>query len=732
LTRSPIPRPETEEIEETETYLRKTKGRVTDIYFKKSMHHLESIDETKDRQYLFKIPNTQSTLSLLSSTTTVDWEQLNNVSITSSAIVPSYTDGWLPATRYGSSMETTTPTAIAWGLQAAVAAKDIYTTTLILRHLTTLAVRYGWIDATSTQLQLVDQFPSFFGFEHLLSVYDRNTHSRYKEVAPNALLGIAICKALEFLQDRDDYGKYVLRGVYYDFEDILRLVLRGLALFCAGAVSSSTLKVAYKEEFGYYSHDIPSLTSTLFCDIFLNSYLNYDDNPSVYFVASQLHYYLINIPISLNTFAYFRDTSNLSMIGQEHPTWVLDTSTLTTDVELYIHKALHMYRMAWSLYFADYTVFKQSFQAYEDNRRSLIDRGIDYIDRLGCSVFLTLNRVQQQQEWESLDKLYEDVGLAQSDLGDYNGNVIPVWCITTLEAIETLNPVNTYVKTVGFNNNEWVTTTTLDLKASYIQAGLTTVLTTLKAMMPSGDNWFSFEKVDDIKSNIGSLLYSESCIYAMWYLNLLRLQQAVSPLTAVGRDETVWFEALTNMPPYLTSLTRRRSILQTILNTQTISSPIEKVEALISTIQPDCTVTKPVLPSYNAYISGDVVTESRSSFSQELTTPGDYFTVSEYMPCVYKRVNRQWVPRVVAGLPRLNLPAGYVAITQEEYLEQGGYKDLTQSIAVIDGEIYILPLSRYVFSLRVDCKQPASAYLVKLLRSLLPSGVHFYIESSHV
>jgi hypothetical protein len=391
--------------------------------------------------------------------------------------------------------------------------------------------------------------------------------------------------------------------------------------------------------------------------------------------------------------------------------------------------------MSWSLHYGDRLSFVRSAQGLENINVALTALGYglnDYADYVATSLYLFLQQ-DDRTDWGSAGDILVDIGLGYEVYGSY---LVPEWSPALLSTTPdllaaTYSTLSVYLHLLLSKEYKWLPKDVLKLYESETLAGSAKALYLLRGMMPVGDYWFSQDKVNNISSNIGSMLHSEAYMYADWHLNLLRLLSSVSPHTAVGKDEQRWFSALMEMPHYLSGLERRREMVEVLLQARAgVSSDFIPVLSF-TLFRRSCTVSSLPLPSFNVYHDMYVTDESRSAFSPQLVTASRMLTQESYMGAVYKRESGKWVPRTVAGLPRIDLPEGYEAVTAAQYLNEGLYQSFDRKLAVEDGEIYVLPLSRYLSLLEITLEGSLPHSYARVIKNILPAGIYLNIKCKH-
>lgn len=731
--------------EETDTFVRSSLGYTTELYLKHPPVNTEV--RTEDiYQRIFKIINAAGTLSnlyflenepegLLAREGFVDWATYAGAQLVDTAVVPSSKDGWLPARSISSSMETTTLSSVAWGLLAAAAAKDLDRCVLILKQLVAQAQRSGWFQTTEPLL-IEGVEPSFFGFDSLLSVFTKTTSSNgVKEVGSNACLGLALCNTLFLFSDLLPYGRYPLSGEYLDFPGLIRLLLGGLARFCAGSISPTTSLAAYKGEYNAYSYDSPSLSASFYVDTFLNRYLSLFDDPEVHRLYVNLHVVLSNLPFDLDN-PYYGNTVEVEPTESqlaEHPSYAYDLATPIININQYGQKLIHCARLLWALYYADQDLARATVTFYTVLRDDLyaIYAEDDFPDFLFSYLCVVAYRI---------DPLL--LGLVDSvDSSLYEDSWIPSWTAALLsyhagDSVSAYPSIYSFVRYLSQQKYPLHVLLSLDLFAADAHAFSTSVLYELQRLMPYGTHWFSSRTVKEISSTVGSMLYAESTLYRGWYLSLQKSLRAVSPYESYGSAAEVWFSAFCGLPLYFSSLQRRRGMMAALNFYQhpTEDSQITDFCEFFFGILP--TLSRLEVPFFNAYTSPLPKEDLVASYSAEESALKGFLKKHEYLSCTHKREGGAWVERAVPGLPRLTVPEGYNVVSEEEYFAGDFSKkpnlDVAIQYSLQDGDIYLLPSARYLYYFKLFLADTAPPNLVSTLRLLLPAGSYTRVSTESV
>ncbi len=218
---------------------------------------------------------------------------------TFSLLVPANDNGFFGRYELTGDMDLMNPISAAWGLLLAASYKDSDVILLNLKALVYQAKQRGWIKLEDGAY-VIDKAVSA-GLPIYFSATNSDYAESFKEVGSNAFLGLAACLSVLSLTDDEVRAYYALQGSDSDFYSELLLTLEAMALFVANGVSRVTWYAAYKEDAGLYSYDQPSLSATIYADIFLSYLLSLRYNSIVHYVAAKLDYNLSLLPEDLES-----------------------------------------------------------------------------------------------------------------------------------------------------------------------------------------------------------------------------------------------------------------------------------------------------------------------------------------------------------------------------------------------------------------------------------------------
>jgi hypothetical protein len=264
--------------------------------------------------------------------------------------------------------------------------------------------------------------------------------------------------------------------------------------------------------------------------------------------------------------------------------------------------------------------------------------------------------------------------------------------------------------------------------SSYALAKESYALGELRKMMPFGTHWFTNEKVNNVSSNIGSMLYAESAMTFNRALMQLRLQESRVPVYAVGDYLKQWFNASLRIEPGIHS----DGYLQRCLAAY-ISVSNAKDKEVVSTLAKEVfnlpvTVSSASPPPFFVYKLPLTDNETSASFEETPVEYRGYLSYHEYQSCMYKRFKGEWVARCVPGFPVKAVPPDYCPVSVSTY------RNLTSTqqrhmVAVRDGGIYVLPILQYFFSLRINLSTSSPKSMYRVIKAALPVGVKLFIDT---
>lgn len=254
-------------------------------------------------------------------TSLVNNEVPASITSTFSLSVPANDSGYLAKDALSDDMSLVNPVSAAWGMLLAAGYKDSDMIIMNLKALLYQAKSRGWIKLED-DIYVIDTSVSA-GLPIYFSLTDPNYVESFKEISTNSFLGWASCIAILSLTDDQLRAYYSLQGTDSNFYTELLVALEALATFVANAVSRVTWYAAYKEEDGIYSYDQPSLSATVYADMFLSYFLTLRYNYKIHYVAAKLHDILASLPTNLASpfFDQFleRDYTNVIYPFDEEP-----------------------------------------------------------------------------------------------------------------------------------------------------------------------------------------------------------------------------------------------------------------------------------------------------------------------------------------------------------------------------------------------------------------------------
>lgn len=223
----------------------------------------------------------------------------STITPTFSLLAPANDSGLLGKYELTADMDLMNPISAAWGLLLAASYKDSDLILLNLKALVYQAKQRGWIKLEDG-VYVIDSTIAA-GLPIYFSATNPDYVESFKEVGTNAFLGWAACLAVLSLTDDQIRTYYAMQGSDSDFYSELLLTLEAMALFVANGVSRVTWFAAYKEDNESYSYDQPSLSATVYADMFLSYLLALRYNSTAHYVAAKLDYSLSLLPEDLES-----------------------------------------------------------------------------------------------------------------------------------------------------------------------------------------------------------------------------------------------------------------------------------------------------------------------------------------------------------------------------------------------------------------------------------------------
>lgn len=477
-----------------------------------------------------------------------------------SYILPNFSRGVTSVSSLSSGIRTIN--SAAWGLFLACALSEPELVVSQLRELTRIVKQAGQLSDSSGQL-----LASTEGFWGLTSL-NPTTEETTVNVLDNALLGLAVCKSLHYL-NKISYFDNLLDNFLHESLELAKV----FAYCCAESVSKVNGWCAGVQDEGYYDFYELSLKTSYITSLLFNSLLLLQYDSLVHEKAARLYLAILNSPSDQEDFFYdvFVETNKLDTIS---------------------------HRLWWLLEFR-LQEFGGCFTIYTSYRGTL-----------SSSDFLVAALVEQSTlttpSWVAsllLARSDEALLLEQTQLKVYE--LAPVASALTSSLLTTGTVFNLY--------------------ASEASAYSAYSREELIRMSPDGEFWSSLEAQEDRSTNIGALLYAYSQSYFVWFLrySLLRLPL----LKSRGFTLTELLKLVFPLASYLSEEVCQ-SVLD-ILYKQPNLSVKERLAALLK-IDFEQTYTNPELYSVLQNAEQETYTAENKAFNHLYFEEPEYRAIAYY------------------------------------------------------------------------------------------------------
>jgi hypothetical protein len=703
-----------------------------------------------DRLYLKRLPSVQGVL-------TVDTSGVED-----KLLLPWVERGFFPSPYLGSSMLESPPETVAWGLLAAVAAKEVSLVLSIIKEFIYQARSRAWFVGTDTLN--VNTEPTW-GFERF-PVPLNPPVSEYvvKEVAPNALLGLALVLAIKALQETYPVGALPLYGARDKFQEELLVSVKALATFCSFSISPISGYAAYCSEAGFFTYETPTLAGSYLVDLFLSQYLSIDYDFDIHVRASRLHQVLVDSNKDV-TSADYSGFVGRDYVGQPDPQ---DPTIVRSDPQAgikYTQLNAAAYQVWWFLQFRP-TAAASAFNRYETTRAAfnthtgLTSSKPDYL-----VMWLYLTQ-PQAPSWVS------NLAAESAELTN-NATSYSLDCLAAL-----------YLRSVLYFV---VLSTAFDYRSQAASTLVENAAQEIRRLWPYGSNWSGYSVDEDPQSVLGALLKAEAEVSYPWYLGYLIKQASLAPTTATGRALRDWVTLMLPQRSLVSDIFLRRLLVATLGS--------KDLATLLNAWGYTPTYTNPTPKPYSARLPGavgdnyDSYTVPNQAFKPD-TPAEDYFNLvyrpsrgfklSAKLLCSDSRpINTKLglEPRSVAGFPYRDLaligaevlcsdsrpvstnldlepgpPVGY----RYQHLPLGGiqiqssdqiplpanaalrdrprvlakdYDPRNPEVYVVDGPVFIDPLANYVATRYVSLDLPATSSLIQAISQTQTAGIKLHLTA---
>jgi hypothetical protein len=667
--------------------------------------------------YLKRLPPVQGVLTV------------NVNDIEDKLLLPSNERGFFPSPYLGSSMLESPPETVAWGLLAAVAAGEVSLVISIIKEFIYQAKLRSWY--VGEDVLTVNTEP-VWGFERFpVPLNPPVSNYVLKEVAPNALLGLALVLAVKSLQEVYPIGSTLLYGTRSQFQEELLVSLKALATFCSYSISPVTGYAAVSGEADFFNYDSPSLVSCYLVDLFLSHYLSIDYDFDIHVRGSRLHQALLdsNKDVTADEYSEFLTRDFLREYDPQDPAVVRSDPQAALR---YSQLNAAAYQTWWLLQFRP-SISASGFLRYESVK----------------TAFAALTGITTSKPDYLVSWLYSTQPTA------------PNW-VTTLDAqsSELLNPATTYsldvLATFLLKQREFVPNpaTAFDFRSQAVSTLVETAAQEIRRLWPYGSNWTGVGVEEDPKTVLGSLLKAEADVFYSWYVGYLVTQSGGAPITAVGKALRSWLSLL-----FPQKLLASDSFLKGLL-LGTLQAK-ENLESLLTLWGYDPAETAKTPRPYSAFIAGCVANEY-SSYTDAIypfvvdTPAEDYFNlvyrpsqglsssaevlVSDSRPI---NTNLGLEPRPVAGFPyrdsslvgveiestaQIPLPVN-LALRDRPRVLAADYNPKNPAVYVVDGPVFIDPLANYVATKYVTLDLPAASNLTRVIEQTQAAGIQLFLTA---
>ena len=670
-----------------------------------------------DRLYIKRLPPVQGVL-------TVDVNASED-----KLVLPSNNRGFFPSPYLGSSMLESPPETVAWGLLAAVAAGEVNLVISIIKEFIYQAKLRSWYVGEDT---LTVNTEPVWGFERFpVPLNPPVSNYILKEVAPNALLGLALVLAVKSLQEVYPIGCTLLYGARTRFQEELLISLKALATFCSYSISPITGYAAVSGEADAFNYDSPSLVSCYLVDLFLSHYLSIDYDFDIHVRGSRLHQVLLdsNKDVTADEYSGFLTRDFVNEYDPQDPAIVRSDPQAAVK---YSQLNAAAYQTWWLLQFRP-SISSSGFTRYESVKAAFT-----------AATGVTNSKPDYLVSW-----LYHTQATA------------PNW-VTTLDtqASELLNPATTYpldlLATFLLKQRKFVPNpdTAFDFRSQAVSTLVETATQEIRRLWPYGSNWAGVGVEDDPKTVLGALLKAEAEVSYPWYVGYLVNQASIAPTTAIGKALREWVSLLFPQKLLASDAFLKQLLLGTLESRENLTS-------LFTVWGYNVVETTKTPRPYSAFISGcvadeyDSYTEATHSFMPD-TPAEDYFNLA-YRPSHGLSSSAAMLSsdsrsistnlglelRPVAGFPYRDLSLVDIeiessaeiplpvnpALRDRPRILAADYNPRNPQVYVVDGPVFIDPLANYVATKYITLDLPAASNLNKVLEQTQAAGIQLFLTA---
>lgn len=665
-------------------------------------------------------------------------ESFNNQKVSACKILlPQVMDGHIPASRVGHDMNNKSPADIAWAILYAVGTQRTLYVIDALKGLVQEAVR--------RQVIIKDNFGKYvvnpeaaWGFENKF-IPRALTKDSGRDIGDNALLGWAIVRAVNYLQDRRPFEDWALTGQYAEFKPLLTQLILSQGYLCAYAVSRQSWWCCAKSEGFAYNYGILSQRASYLTSMFLDDLLQVTYDPFIHQQAARLYVSLVTAQegaVGSRYFTDFDDTANDAAAYKGFWLWARE---------------------------------KQHQHAYDYLLANYVDSANDTTDTI---VTYTLTLTHNHLGIE--DALPAWVTAHRGDNQQAaNGVYLPV----TKTARHFL-PIYLTIHNLDVTN-----TNQFDLKALESLAQVSFTLSELRRLWPRGYRWGSSEVLNSVNSVLGSMLQADANLYFDYFLIKELVKDGKSLEKGQGSFIREWSTELLSLLPRQTLVSddSLRNLVVGYINRD--ANNRDAVESLLQETlgYSQATVEVPQPAPFSLVSNPGKASDTFTDYTEEVNSLEDsvYLNKLQANSLLYKPAQEQLVSedvtncssieritayggrllRKAAGFPYRNVPvsfeypkASYDVAVNQEYTDVGlkrrlmyppgtelsngelnaSYSEwINDDLYEVEGAALVKPLREFVPRLIVKLGRLADRYLGRFLQATVSAGVKLEVVGSN-
>lgn len=665
-------------------------------------------------------------------------ESFNNQRVSACKILlPSLTDGHIPASRVGHDMNNKSPADIAWALLYAIGAQRPIYVLNTLKGLVEEASRRGAIIKDSSEQYTVNP-EATWGFEDKFKP-GAPSYDSGRDIGDNALLGWAIVRAINYIQDRLPVEDWSLTGLYSDFEDKLLQLVLAQGYLCAYAISRQSWWCCERAEGFAYNYGLLSQRASYLTSLFLDELLQVTYNQFIHQQAARLYISLNSVQegsIGSRYFTDFNDEENDSAAYRGFWLWAKE---------------------------------KQHQQAYDYLVSNYQDLANDTTDTL---VTYSLTILHNKLEIEEALPAW-----VTAHRGDNQQAAMGVFLPVTKTARHYL-PIYLTIYGIDITNEN-----SFNLYALEAFAKVSFTLIELRRLWPRGYSWGSSQVINSINSVLGSLLQADANLYFDYFLLESLVVNAKSLSSCQGVYTKRWAEQLLkiDLSNLLVSDQRLRGLLLDYIQRE-----VNDRESVVGLLRDTFGYTEASIEDelprpYSLVNSFERWDETFTGYTAEVNQldGSGYLNKEHANSIVYKPAQEQLVSeditdcsainrttaypgralRRVAGFPYRNVPISFsypnasldVPINQEyddlarvrrlmypvgtelsnDKLNTSYSEWINEDLYEVDGTVLIKPLRDYIPKIVIKLGRVAGRYLGHFLQSTVAAGVKLKLIGSN-